>query len=215
MSAQVPKKNGHYTSTAQAAKMLGKDERTIRRWMGEGKLASSKLNGQRLIPMAEVELLLQQMPDLAPSDTEQLKTMAALLQEHEARLKMLEAENQELRRLVEQRQSTGAGGGEQPRRHAHQGKGRYYDPALRGLPAGSLRLSDFVAAHQGDEHPMERHTLELLQARGEVSMTLHQMRGPSGRFEWWLTPEQQEQALAHYPQLREAAEPNEAPALSN
>jgi excisionase family DNA binding protein len=215
MTEQAPKKNGHSTSTNQAAKMLGKNERTIRRWIDSGKMASSKPNGQRLIPLAEIERLRQEMPDLAPSDTELLTTMGAQLQEHDERLEKAEALIQQLLLLIKQLQSAGAGGGDQPRRRTHRGKGRYYDPALRGLPPGSLRLSEFVAEHQEGEQQMERNELEKLRARGEIGMTPHLMQGKSGRYEWWLTPEQQQQVLAHYQRQSETPGTGEAPALSD
>lgn len=210
MTEQASKTNGHFTSTEQAAKMLHCDERTIRRRIQKGKLASKKEHGQRLIPVAEIERLREALPDLAPTDTERLITMGKQLQEHEERLKQAEAQIQELLRLVEQLQRAGAGGGDQPLRRTHQGTGRYYDPALRGLPAGSLRLSDFVATHQ-----LHRHELEKLQTRGVISMTPHQMQGASGRYEWWLTPEQQQQALACYPHQNDVPGTDEAPALSD
>jgi hypothetical protein len=217
MTEQLPKKNGHYTSIKQAAEMLDKDERTIRRWIEDDKLASKKQNGQRLIPLAEVERLRQEMPYLAPSTPEILaehgegiETLKTNDQKQDERLEKAEAQIQQLLLLVEQFQCAGAGGGDHPRRRTHQGKGRYYDPALRGLPAGSLRLSDFVAKHQ-----MQRHELEKLHTRGEISMTLHQMQGTSGRYEWWLTPEQQQQALACSPQQSGTPGTSEAPALSD
>jgi len=208
MTEQHPKKNGHYTSTKQAAEMLGKDERTIRRWIEDGKIASSKPHGQRLIPLTEIERLLQDMPDLIPSDTERLEHLEAHEKEQDERLEQAEAQIQHLLLLVEQLQRVGAGGGDHPRRRTHQGR-RSYDPALRGLPAGSLRLSEFVAEHQDQ---VSRNALERLHARGEIGMTPHLMQGTSKRYEWWLTPEQQQQVFAHCQQPNSTGE---APTLSD
>lgn len=194
--------NGHYTSIKQAAEMLGKDERTIRRWIEENKLASKKQNGQRLIPLAEIERLRQEMPDLLPSTPEilagheeRITKLEVQKEEHDGRLEQAEAQIQELLRLVEQLQRAGTGGGDHPRHRTRQGQGRHYDPALRGLPADSLRLSEFVAAHQ-----MQRNDLEKLHVRGEIGMTLHLMQGEAERYEWWLTPEQHHAVIAYYQQ---------------
>jgi excisionase family DNA binding protein len=47
-----------YLKAREVAELLGVSERTIRRWIADGTLPSSKIGGSRLVATADLERLL-------------------------------------------------------------------------------------------------------------------------------------------------------------
>lgn len=190
-----PSKNGHYTSTKQAADVLGRDERTIRRWIEDNKIASVKRNGQRLIPQAEVERLRQEMPDLVSSTPERLTALEEREDEQDERLTALEEHQreqdaliQDLLRQIQQFQGEGLVSGDRPCR-SRTAQDRLSGAAKRGYPAGTVYLVEFARQHQLEK---ELSLLKELYWSKEIDLTVyHRPNDPKRNSkEWWITPEQ-------------------------
>lgn len=209
LSAQP--KTAPYISVAEAAQMIDRSERTIWRWVEQGKIGNFKRNGQRCIVKAEIDCLLAEMPELARPLPERVEEVEGTLEDQKQRLAILEQNNcdqaemnqqydRKIRELeqaiVELQELLKPGKGRKERRLPSQpGLGRHYDPLLRGLPEGSLRSKAFTRMHLTDYD-----LLMQLHERGMIHLERHLMKGESGRYEWWVTPEQHKVIIRYYQQ---------------
>ncbi|HET8845058.1 MAG TPA: helix-turn-helix domain-containing protein [Ktedonobacteraceae bacterium] len=188
-------KPGRFTSTRQAAEVLGRDERTIRRWIEDNKIASIKRNGQRLIPQAEVERLRQGMPDLVGSTTDRILALEEHERSRDDRIAVLEqcqreqsALIQDLRRFIQQFPNTDPVARDHPR-SIRTGPDRLSGAAKRGYPPGTVYLVEFARKHKLEE---AISLLKELYWSKEIELSVyHRPNEPKrNNKEWWITPEQ-------------------------
>ncbi len=180
----------HYTTIAEAANVLGRNERTIRRWIESGKLPSIKRNGQRYIVKAEVDRLRTSMPELASP----LPDRVAMLEDHVHTLTdQIESMQHQVRHLQEQFAELRQRLDERPSR-SHTAQPRLSGAEKRGMPAGTMRLVEFARLHG-----LAVSEIKLLYWSNKVELTVHRRTGEvvRNKQEWWITPEQHRKLIAY------------------
>src|SRR5258708_1465555 len=164
-----------------AARRLHRNERTIRRWIDQGRLQASHVAINRFaIEEKEIDRLLEET-----GQTTQL--------ELESRIAQLEQQIAEI--------SAGRAGGNPPRiahppKQARRRSPRLADEIVRteaDIPPGSRRAYEFAEAH--GIHPKRFRYHLLTGLRGErVDHLAVEKPGRPGEVERWLSPEQQQAA---------------------
>lgn len=57
-SATASRGEAQYLSPVEVAHLLGKSVRTVRRWIADGRLPSTRVGGSRLVALADIERVL-------------------------------------------------------------------------------------------------------------------------------------------------------------
>ena len=182
---------GRYLSSSQAAEMLGCHDRTVRRWLEQEKVAYIRRNGQRLIPIAEVERLREEMPDTPPPLSLEEK-VTALEQKVHNQADIIQALVLQVKQLVD----AGLASGNHPRRHTSAGQAYLSGAEKRGYPTGTLSLVEFARRHGLQR---EISTLKQLYWSKEIELAVYSRSGEAKRNKqkWWILPEQH-QAVIRY-----------------
>lgn len=152
-------------SARKAASWIGRDERTIRRWIADGRLAATRDGNLYQIDQRE----LARLQDTHRS-SEQIRDLADL----ERRVSALET------RLARKQTRKAA-----PQEELIDGD---------ELPAGSMLASRFARQHGIGEKTARYHLLTGLSGERLAYLACRSARNPD-ETERWLTPDQQDQAL--------------------
>lgn len=172
-----------YVNATQAARELGKSEKTIRRWIQDGKLEAYHPHGQtnRLaIPEQEIERLkreLDQFPEQqlpGPAATEDMATLSS-------RVTRLEQEVARLAALLAALPGIDGEASLSPRNRATE--------LPQDLPSGSVLIKDFAALHN-----VNARTFYDQVKKGIPTTERAKVNRPR-EVERWLSPEQQSAAI--------------------
>ncbi len=187
-------------SAREAARRLGKDERTIRRWVHAGKLQQRKSASNRLaIDEGEIERLAAQ---LTAADQEKRQEMIDL----QARILQLEQEQARIRARLAMLEDRQAGAPERAGRPAEiVYKPRPVRPRLiteqasapADVPPGSRQATEFATAHGISRVTFRDHM--TVGIRGELVEHIAIPKPNKPReTDRWLSPEQQQAAVAFW-----------------
>lgn len=196
-----------YLTAVEAARRLGKTERTVRRWIDEGKLHARHIARNRLgILEDDVDALAQELAqyeESTPAESGQaLDAALARIEQLERKVEQLETALAALLSPVAQESFTYTiTPHEQLIREpgAPVRKGR---PAVTSsatlaapgdLPPGSISHKDFA-----ERHGMSARTFRDQIDSGKVAAITRPKPNRPGEFERWLTPDQQRQALTFW-----------------
>lgn len=172
----------HQYSAREAARLLGRNERTIRRWIQQGLLQASHVAVNRFA-IEESEIVRLQ------TDTNRMSR-----QDLEARITRLEHQIADiLVQLAQVQKHSPARTSDSPRRRSP----RPSDESLlteADLPSGSRRASEFAEAHGIKVKTFRYHLLTGLGGETVAHLAIAKPGRP-GEIERWLSPEQQRQAL--------------------
>ena len=184
-----------YISATEAARRLGKSERTIRRWVIEGRITGFHPHGHKnrlAIAEQDVEALAQEQAELAPSPGPAERD-AAYVRSLEQRIDALESQVERLVRIIDIMSEAALAPSERAT-EAHIPIARAETPAPVELPRGSLLIKDFAAMH--GVNPRTFYDQVIKGIRGErVAATERPKPNRPGEVERWLTPEQQSGAI--------------------
>lgn len=185
-----------YLTAVEAARRLNRTEKTVRRWIAEGRLSAHHISKNRLaIPEPEVERLareLEQYEESTPPEQALIDRLAAL----ESRVTKLEkALEQSLKKTVEPPLQT------KPvtdiDQESHRPTAATEQKRLEDVPPGSLLARRFAELH--NVNPRTFHDQIVKGIRGErVEATARPKAGRPKETERWLSPEQQQLALAFW-----------------
>ncbi len=202
-------------TVATAAKLLGRDERTVRRWITNKILpAEQGVNGRTLVDVDDVTNLKDRLEreednrlrkQAQPDTAGLLATIAGMqkqidgLQEQIDTLKEIRAGPATLWPDISARPPQA-----RPVRPVYTGQ---VQPAPQELPAGSVHMRDFAEAHDIERSSFHAHLTKGL--RGDVPIT-HTAIPKPGRLlkdgtpemDRWLTPDQQIAAAAYWTRHR-------------
>lgn len=187
----------------EAARRLGKDERTIRRWVAAGKLQQRQSASNRLaIDEQDLERLAAQ---LTAADLEKRQVISDL----QARITELELEQARILArlaLLEDRPAVA------PERASRPAGEIVYKPrparprviteqaAPGDIPPGSRQATEFALAHGINRVTFRDHM--TLGIRGEkvehIAIFKREKKDGSQEFDRWLSPEQQAAAVAFW-----------------
>ncbi len=195
-----------YLTAVEAARRLGKTERTVRRWIDEGKLHARHIAKNRLgISEDDIDALAQELAqyeESAPAENGQ--ALAARIEQLESRVSQLETALAALLspvaqepltyspayhdRLIREPQAPGA-----PVRKGRPAIASAASVTPGDLPPGSLSHKDFA-----ERHGMSARTFRDQIDSGKVDAITRPKPNRPGEYERWLTPDQQRQALAFW-----------------
>lgn len=183
----------HYTTTAEAANVLGRNERTIRRWIESGKLPSIKRQGQRYIVKAEVDRLRASMPELASPLSDRIADLENRVCTLTDQIESMQELKNQVQHLQEQLAALSQRLDERPGR-SHTGRPRLSGAEKRGMPAGTMRLVEFARSHG-----LAVSDIKLLYWSKKIELTVHRRTGEvvRNKQEWWITPEQHRALIAY------------------
>lgn len=189
-------------SAREAARRLNRDERTIRRWIAAGKLTPRQAASNRLaIDEGEIERLAAR---LTQADQEKRQAFTDL----EARILHLEQEQARiLARLALLEDRAGdqvsiarpdiSAPVSRPRPHARPRSAPLSLATPADIPPGSRQATEFAAAHQVNRVTFRDHM--TLGIRGDLVEHIARPKPNKPReTERWLSPEQQQAAIAFW-----------------
>lgn len=183
----------YYTTIAETANVLGRNERTIRRWIESGKLPSIKRHGQRYILAAEVDRLRASMPELASPLPDRIADLENRVRTLTDQIESMQELKNQVQHLQEQLAALS------PHLNEHPGRGHTDKPRLsgaekRGMPAGTMRLVEFTRSHG-----LAVSDIKLLYWSNKIELTVHRRTGEvvRNKQEWWITPEQHRKLIAY------------------
>jgi excisionase family DNA binding protein len=201
----------------QAAKRLGRTERTIRHWIADGKLtAFHPTHGNKkkyLVEESEVERLAQELAQYEqPAATEQ--GTATVSEVIETRLKLaehwlgdlqrwhseLESRIEAIEHLVSSRAGTDGEALPEPLQRATEPTKKTRTPKAAEPPVqGAIQYFDFARKHSVNRISFRDHIVEGSKRTGErVEVIVTDKANEPGKHEMWLSPEQQRAAIAFW-----------------
>lgn len=200
-----------YITVQDAVEQLGVVERTIRRWIKDGKVhAIHDPSGFLRLDLAEIEQILQRKAATTPFLHQQLEVLLQRVEALERDKEALALKYADLQRQVEallhllaQHQTTDGNGPPfsltdfllaqvPPRRQKGTTQGRL---EKRGLPPGTISLVDFVKIHKTNLWNLKKQ-----HEAGTIALEIYQRDGEAKRNkqEWWVTPAQHLQISAYW-----------------
>ncbi len=220
---QEPSDIVRYITVQDAVEILGVTERTIRRWIKQGKLHAIRDKSDFIrLDLADIEEWYQSKDANTPSLREQLQSFLESIEALESAREAQQCQYSNLQTEVEALQQQVAacmqlltnmlpvndsGQGIEQRQmladilaqliQRHRGAA---DDLLkkRGYQLGTMRLVDFAKLHQ-----ITVSELKKLHARGEIDLEVYQRKTDAirNKQEWWINPLQHQQ-VADYCQRK-------------